>query len=505
MLSLFKLVKSLHPSEKRYINLRLQSNKSNSLLQSYFETLQNQSEYNFDAISDKFNKTSPKVLKNSLRNLYSNVLKYLRAYNAHSDDEGLLADMLRDVKNLQDKSMLEEAGKLNKRLLNQSGSLEYFFYEKEALHNKWNLAHLKGELSLEFTNEIEELLDIVLKKESEVSKINKKYRTAVTLYYQFFFFERDEAIKKKLIELSQSLKGKKGMHALSSSKARMSSYEILSLEAIIQGDLLAHHNVRKDQLKLLLTSEVFKRDYLSQILVLSNLFTYLKSVKSIDVLKDYMGYMKAYFLPLVEKNTDGVLMEKYYDIYFQNQIYIQNWYLNQEVITQLLDEFKKVSKKEFKRNNLLLSRVYLSFAQLLILSGDYKHALKHLIEYQSLSLDKKNSTNFVDSELHLLMLFHLRRKQDVFDKTFETLKRKERIEAITFNEHQKMLFMAFSSIYKGEKLTKHKYKGKKGWLKVYFDVLINIPFKEAVNTQFDSSKFISLPEETSFLEWLRRL
>ena len=505
MLSLFKLVKSLHPSEKRYINLRLQSNKSNSLLQSYFETIQNQTEYDFEAISAKFNKTSPKVLKNSLRNLYSNVLKYLRSYNAHSDDEGLLADMLRDVRNLQDKSMLDEAGKLNKRLLNQSSSLEYFFYEKEALHNKWNLAHLKGELSLEFTNEIQELLDAVLKKESEVSRINKLYRTAVTLYYQFFFFERDEAIKRNLIELSQSLKGKKSVQALSSSKAMMSSYEILSLEAIIQGDLLSHHNVRKDQLKLLLTSEVFKKDYLSQILVLSNLFTYLKSVKSIEVLKDYMVYMKGYFLPLVEKNTDGVLIEKYYDIYFQNQIYIQNWYLDQGVINQLLDEFKKVSKKEFKRNNLLLSRVYLSFAQLLILSGDYKHALKHLIEYQSLSLDKKNSTNFVDSEFHLLMLFHLRGKQDVFDKTFETIKRKERIEAITFNEHQKMLFTAFQAVYKGEKLTKHEYNGKKGWLKVYFDVLTNIPFEEAVNTQFDSSKFVSLPEEITFLEWLRRL
>ena len=127
MKSLFKLVKSLHPSEKRYVNLRLQSNKSNSLLHSYFETLQNQTEYDFDAVSNKYNKTSPKVLKNSLRNLYSNVLKYLRSYNANSDNEGLLADMLRDVRILQEKSMLNEAGKLNKRLLNQSRSLEYFF------------------------------------------------------------------------------------------------------------------------------------------------------------------------------------------------------------------------------------------------------------------------------------------------------------------------------------------------------------------------------------------
>ncbi len=504
MKSLFKLVKSLHPSEKRYVNLRLQSNKSNSLLHSYFETLQNQTEYDFDAVSNKYNKTSPKVLKNSLRNLYSNVLKYLRSYNANSDNEGLLADMLRDVRILQEKSMLNEAGKLNKRLLNQSRSLEYFFYEKEALQNSWNLKHLKGELSPDFTDEIEVLLNNVFDKEREVSKINIKYRKAVTLYYQYFFYQRKEEIKNDLIELSNSLKSK-DLDFLQSSKARMSSYEILAMDSIIRGDLLGHHNVRKDQLKLLLTSDVFGKDYLSQLLVLSNLFTYLKSVKSIEVLKDYMEYMKSYFLPLVEKNADGVLTEKYYDIYFQNQIYIQHWYLNKEVIYQLLEEFKIVSKKEFKRNNLLLSRVYLSFAQLLILSGDYKHALRHLIEYQSLSLDKKNSTNFVDSELHLLMLYYLMEKQDVFDKSFETIKRKERIEAVIFNADQKILFSSFYSVYKGDKVSQFDYKGRKGWLKVYLDVLSGISFKEALNNQFDSSKFLSLPDETTFLKWLREI
>ena len=103
------------------------------------------------------------------------------------------------------------------------------------------------------------------------------------------------------------------------------------------------------------------------------------------------------------------------------------------------------------------------------------------------------------------MLFHLSGKQDVFDKTFETIKRKLRIEAIIFNEYQKMLFDAFQSIYKGEKIVRHEYIGKKGWLKVYFDVLINVPFEEAVRTQFDSSKFLNLPEEITFLEWLRSL
>ena len=41
------------------------------------------------------------------------------------------------------------------------------------------------------------------------------------------------------------------------------------------------------------------------------------------------------------------------------------------------------------------------------------------------------------------------------------------------------------------------------WLKVYGDVLTNVPFNDAVHAQYDSSKFVSLPEETTFLTWLR--
>ena len=109
MKSLFKLIKSLHPTEKRYVNLKLQSSRNNSLLHNYFQTIQDYNEYDFDALQEKYKETSSKVLKNSLRNLYLIILKHLRSYNEPSDNEGYLADMLKDVKNLQEKSMLFES------------------------------------------------------------------------------------------------------------------------------------------------------------------------------------------------------------------------------------------------------------------------------------------------------------------------------------------------------------------------------------------------------------
>ncbi len=504
MKSLFKLVKSLHPSEKRYVNLRLQSSKTNSLLHAYFETIQTLKEYDFDKIAEKHSSAAPKILKNSLRNLYANVLRYLRAYNALSDSEGQLADMLKDVRNLQEKSMYEEAEKLNSKLLKQSQILEYFFYEKEALQNSWNLNHLRGQLKFNVTEEIERQLEEAESKELEVSIINKSYRKAVTLYYQYFFYERKPSFKNELVEIANSPLIR-DISNLNSAKAKISSFEIQAMGAIIQGDLLAHHDVRKDQYKLLLTSEVFQKSYLSQILVLSNVLTYLKASSAIKVFEKYLGYMKSYFLPLVEKNTDGVLTEKYYDIYFQNHIYLQYWYLDKDEINNLIEEFKWASKKEFKRNKLLVSRVYLSFAQLLILSGDYKHALQHLIEYQSLSLDKKNSTFFVDSELHLLMVHYLMDKPDVFDKSVETIRRKERVETIIFNDEQKVLFDAFFSIYKNGKVEEVNYQGNKAWLKVYLEVLQKTPMEDAVKSQFNLSKAVESQKDEKYLEWLNSL
>jgi hypothetical protein len=501
MKSLFKLVKSLHPSEKRYINLKLKSSKINSLLYSYFETIQYQKEYDFEALASKHTKSSPKVLKNSLRNLYANILKYLRSYNAQTDEEGALSDMLKDVRNLQEKSMLIEAEKLNKKLLKQSKLLEFFSYEKEALLNSWNLHHLRGALNQEFTNEIESSLLEATKREHEVFVIDSKYRQAVTLYYQYFFYERKEETKNQILNLMEPALISKP-DSLLSSKAKMSSFEMKAMESIIKGDIKGHHNVRKSQLKLLMTAELFRKNYLSQLLVFSNLFTFLKSKKAIDIFQSYLDYMRFYYLPLIDKKTDGVLTEKYYDIYFQNQIYLQNWFLDKDLINRLLEEFKTVSKKEFKRNNLLVSRVYLSFAQLLILSGDYKRALQHLIEYQSLSLDKKNSTYFLDSELHLLMVYHLMNKREVFNKSVESIWRKNKTETIIFNTDQKILFNSFYSVNKNEEIKREDYEGRKGWLKVYLNVLSHTSMKEAVEVEFDKNKFENLPNEKDFLSWL---
>lgn len=500
MESLFKLVTSLHQSEKRYVNLKLQSSKTNSLLHKYFEAVCALKSYDFKQLAKQFPSTPEKILKNSLRNLYLVTLAHVRAYVARNSDEDQLANMLKEIKVLIDRSLFKEAERLNKKLVKESAELELFYYQKEALNNSWNLLHLKGELNAAVTEEVNTLSDNLDLKELELNKINRLYREMTNMYYHYFFYERTEKTKKSIL---QSVKNRliDSPAQLSSSKSKMTWFEIKSMESLIAGDLKAHHDVRKSQLLLLFQSKVFVKDYLSQILVFSNILTYLKYKNAIPVLIQFLDYFTSFFYPLATKNNNGVLLDKYYDIYFQNQIFIQNWIRDNSAINNLLQQFKDASRKEFKKNNLLISRMYLSFAQLLIFSGNYKAALKHLIEFQSLSLDKKKSTNFVDSELHLLMVYHLMDKNDVFDRLVETLKRKSKVEIIQFNEDQQILFDAFQTVYKHEKYI-NNYEGNKLWLIIYLEVLTGETIQDTVGKNFSKDKFEDLKDDVLYLNQL---
>lgn len=504
MKSLHKLIHNLHPTEKRYIKLRFKANKSDSYLVDYFDFLTKQKNYDFIAFQNEFTHSTPKILQNSLRKLYNASLKHLRSYNSASSPDNIMQGMLTDIKILQDKGMLKEAAKLNAKLEKISNDEESFHMQKEAIQNQWNIFHIQGQLSSEKTKDVKQKLDSISVKERELEEVNSLYRDATTLYYQYFFYKRTEETKQELLAVCQAeVLG--SMEALKSSKAKMTFFEIDAMKYILLGDILGHHNVRKSQFRLLFESKVFEKDYVSKLLVLSNVFTYLKSVGAVQELQSYMKFLKRYFLPFVIKNSDGVLTEKYYDIYFQNNIFLQNWYADEHEIEKLIAEFKEVSNKEFKQNNLLVSRTYLSLSQMLILTGDYKKAIRNLIDFQSLALDKKTSEYFIQSELNLLFVYYQMEKMDVFDSKFLSLRKKVRAETIELKEDVLQLYYAFDNVYSQK--TKHnvEYKGNKVWLKIYLSVLSGTKMNDARTENYDLNADKKSDMEDELLLYVSRI
>jgi hypothetical protein len=57
-------------------------------------------------------------------------------------------------------------------------------------------------------------------------------------------------------------------------------------------------------------------------------------------------------------------------------------------------------------------------------------------------------------------------------------------------------------VNKNEEIKREDYEGRKGWLKVYLNVLSHTSMKEAVEVEFDKNKFENLPNEKDFLSWL---
>lgn len=470
MKSLHKLIHQLSPSEKRYLKIRFKGNKADSLLLNYFQSFVHHPTYNFLEMQREFSATSPKVLQNSFRKLYDSILRHLRTYNASKSAEDVAQGLLADIRTLQDKGMLDEAEKFNSKLIDICTKEEIFHSLKEGIQNKWNFLHLKGKLAVDETSQVKAALNDVFEKEAELNHVNSFYREITTLYYQYFFYERTEKLKKQIVDLCDNDAIKK-FEELKSDKSKMTFFEIHSMKSIVEGDILAHHQVRRKQLRLLFTSTVFRNDYLSKLLVLSNTFTYLKANDLLAELKAYLEFLRQYFSPIIEKKSDGVLLEKYYDVYFQNVIYLQNWHLDRLEIETIISEFKELISSSVQKNMLLVSRTYLAISELLIFSQQYKLALQYIIEFQALSLDKKHSEYFSESELHLLMLYKQMDKIDIFDNLVLSIKKRLRSESIVFNQDQQFMFSSFNYYHKGKISKIELYTGKKKWINIYCEVL----------------------------------
>ena len=307
MKNLYTLIKNLTQSEKRYVKLRLQSTKAASQSILYFDTIAKQKQYNFGEIEVLDDKSIP-VLRSNLDKLYRSILKQLRLFHSESNNEVKLQGVFTDVKLLQEKGLIKEAKKLNAKLIKYSKEAELFHILKKAVSNQWILLHLSGTLTFEATEELEQDIDFCRACETEQENLNKIYRRGVSLYYSYFFKEKNPKYIEEIKEiLNLPLIGS---HVeLLSSSSKMVYFEVKSLCYMVLADIVNHHEQRKEQLELLFTAPVFERDYINKLLVTSNVFTYLKSKSKIIEFGVYLDFFESYFLRVIKKNSnDSVLV-----------------------------------------------------------------------------------------------------------------------------------------------------------------------------------------------------
>lgn len=184
---LFKLIKSLSKSEKRFFKLSssLQSGDKNYL--KVFDYIESQDEYDEEAIKKAFkNERFIKHLPSEKNHLYKLILKSLRAFYSEQSVSSLLKQEIKNIEILYNKALYRECEKFVTRAKKIATENEKFYYWFELLSWEKKLLEEAFEEGI-FTNDLDKLLheeeEVIAKlrnlAEYQViySKINLIFRT----------------------------------------------------------------------------------------------------------------------------------------------------------------------------------------------------------------------------------------------------------------------------------------------------------------------------------------
>lgn len=184
---LYKLIKSLTKSEKRFFKLSsaLQSGEKNYL--KIFDFIEKQGAYREEDLKEFFqNETFVKHLPSEKNHLYRLILKSLRVYYSEQSASSILKQELKNVEILYNKALYKECEKFVQRAKSLAVEHEEFYYWYELISWEKKLleaAYEDGEFSRNLDDIIEEEEEVIAKlrnlAEYQViySKINLIFRS----------------------------------------------------------------------------------------------------------------------------------------------------------------------------------------------------------------------------------------------------------------------------------------------------------------------------------------
>lgn len=503
MKKLHQLINCLSQAEKRFVKIRLKSNKADSSLTSHFELLSKQKVYDLSKLLNQDNR-SLKLIQSNLSLLYEVILKHLRSFPSNKNFEQNFRDDLIDVKTLVNKGLIDESKLRCYKLIKKAKLREEFDVVLNAYKELWDIHMLNGNLSLEINNEIQvELKSLGLKKQ-ELIELEAIYRNVTTLYYQYFFTKRDSKFQEEIQLITQDI----NRENLKSAKAKHAFFEIKAVEYVIIGDIDKHHELRKEQLFHLFSLEVFKDDYLHRLLVLSNLFIKLKSKGFIIQLSRYLDIMGNIFPPSLLIKRDSVFMEKYYDIFFLNQCFLQTWNPDQNKIDELVTLFNNIISKKYISNQFLIGRIYLSLVELYILTDQYKSAIPLLVDFFNLSKKNKHSKHYIEGDIHFLVVNYLMKKNETLENSLVAVNRKIKSYNIELDPDQSTLLSLLNDISKNDVKDLNFYfnslKNKQSYKIYIYKLTKNIPTDKIRKEYFPINDLEYDENQDNFLKSLKK-
>ncbi|TXI87721.1 MAG: hypothetical protein E6Q37_01555 [Crocinitomicaceae bacterium] len=227
---LFKLVKSLSKSEKRFFKLSssLQSGDKNYL--KIFDAIEKQSVYDEEALKVEFkNETFIKHLPSEKNHLYKLILKSLRSFYSEQSVSSLLKQEIKNVEILFNKALYKECEKFVSRAKEIAAENEKFYYWFELISWQKKLleeAYEEGEFSTNLDKLVEEE-EMVIAKLRNLAEYQVVY-SKINLIFRSGGFTRNEQ-EREVVESIADYHLIKGKNTALSTRATSMCYYIKGL------------------------------------------------------------------------------------------------------------------------------------------------------------------------------------------------------------------------------------------------------------------------------------
>ena len=227
---LFKLIKSLTKSEKRFFKLSssLQSGDKNYL--KIFDHIEKQDEYDEDAIKEVFAKeTFIKHLPSEKNHLYKLILKSLRSFYSEQSVISLLKQEMKNIEILYNKALYKECEKFVSRAKEIAKEYEKFYYWFELISWEKKLLEEAYEAG-EFTTNLDDLVEeeeLVIAKLRNLAEYQVIY-SKINLVFRSGGFTRNES-ERQVVEDIADYHLIKGKNTAISTRAASMCYYIKGL------------------------------------------------------------------------------------------------------------------------------------------------------------------------------------------------------------------------------------------------------------------------------------
>ena len=378
---LYRLIKSLSGSEKRYFKLFINQNegKRNKYV-SLFDAIEAQAVFDDEALKRVVYPNEPIQSRkySELKSyLYDAILRSLQFYDEKTSIDFKLKNMLQSVRVLYKRSLFEDCMDNLQKAKKQAYKYERYKAVLEILSWEKDIAYAKSDIDY-----LNKEIEVISQEEAfclnQLATINR-YRN---LFFQLLIGLRKNTLQSEewVGELNQKIEAIKveNIEKISSHRAKILYYRVLAFYYFSNSDNIKFYQTNKALVKLMESNTTLLKEDLSEyISTLSNLSLSSGKLRKYDEVLECL----AKFKKLKPNTLDDELKihRQYYAIKFQICIIKGDFVEGLRELNIHLNEVKKFDDQLFERSSFYFQYFYICYG-----AAQYDRALEYLNNWLSL-------------------------------------------------------------------------------------------------------------------------